>query len=67
MIIRQPMCVFINPMYPRHGPGQGEGRGGLGGHKGCGGHCWSDLDQRLAQVQGSLYLNFSVLLGLTLP
>ena len=42
LIFRQPMCVIINTMYPRHGPGQREGEGGLGGLKGCGGHCWSD-------------------------
>ena len=50
------MCVFFNTMYPRRGQGWGEGGGGLGGHKGCGGHCLSDLRQLVSQ-----FLNASVL------
>ena len=42
------------------------GGGGLGGHKGCVGHCWSDLDQRLVQVITMLAVRAYCLAGLPL-
>ena len=54
------MCVFFNTMYPRHGQGKGEGGGGLGGHKGCGGHCLSDLRQLVSQFLNAYVLNLAL-------